>query len=113
MSFNIGKGRGQLHELPDQLATLRSLTKYSERIPGPAAAPAMVTDAFRAMLTGRPGPATLEAAWDHLGARGPVDLDIDRSIPTAPAADPATSRFFAAFRRVSGKNKNFKCRKHL
>jgi len=90
MSFNIGKGRGQLHELPDQLATLRSLTKYSERIPGPAAAPAMVTDAFRAMLTGRPGPATLEAAWDHLGARGPVDLDIDRSIPTAPAADPAT-----------------------
>src|SRR3954467_10925012 len=28
----IGRGRGHLHELPDQLATLRSLTKWSARI---------------------------------------------------------------------------------
>jgi len=89
MSFNIGKGRGQLHELPDQLATLRSLTKHSERIPDAAAAPAMVAAAFRSMHTGNPGPATLEVAWDHLGARGLVDLDVDRSVPEPPTADPA------------------------
>jgi acetolactate synthase I/II/III large subunit len=34
-SFMIGAGRGQLHELPDQLATLRSLLKYAERIEHP------------------------------------------------------------------------------
>ena len=28
----VGKGRGQLHELPDQLATLKSLLKWAERI---------------------------------------------------------------------------------
>ncbi len=92
MSFNIGKGRGQLHELPDQLATLRSLTKYSERIPDAASAPTMVADAFRAMHSGRPGPATIEAAWDHLGASGPVDLDTNRSTPPAPPPDPDAIR---------------------
>src|ERR1700689_888214 len=28
----IGAGKGHLHELPDQLATLRSLSKWAERI---------------------------------------------------------------------------------
>src|ERR1700737_3808754 len=32
---DIGRGFGILHELPDQLATLRSLTKWSERIDHP------------------------------------------------------------------------------
>ena len=38
-SHLIGKRRGSLHELPDQLATLRSLLKWAERIDHPAAAP--------------------------------------------------------------------------
>ena len=32
MSHLIGRGRGQLHELPDQLATLLSFTGWVERI---------------------------------------------------------------------------------
>ena len=36
MSHLIGQGRGQLHELPDQLATLRGLTKWTERIDHPS-----------------------------------------------------------------------------
>src|SRR5476651_2317110 len=38
MSDLIGRGRGQLHELPDQLATLRGLTKGAERIDHPSEA---------------------------------------------------------------------------
>ena len=40
MSYLIGQGRGQLHELPDQLALLRGLTKWSERMSG-GVAPSM------------------------------------------------------------------------
>jgi len=36
-----------LHELPDQLNTLRTLTKWAARINHPAEAPAMVAEAFR------------------------------------------------------------------
>ncbi|MEJ2761842.1 MAG: thiamine pyrophosphate-binding protein, partial [Gammaproteobacteria bacterium] len=35
-SAGIGSGRGYLHELPDQLATLRSLTKWADRINHPS-----------------------------------------------------------------------------
>src|ERR1700733_11176271 len=35
----IGQGHGILHELPDQLATLRSLTKWAQRIAHARAAP--------------------------------------------------------------------------
>src|SRR5260370_18076155 len=34
-SAMIGRGRGQLHEMPDQLATLRTLLKFAERIQHP------------------------------------------------------------------------------
>src|SRR6266480_3564464 len=41
----LGKGRGHLHEMPDQLATLRTFVKWAERIEYPDAAPAMVSRA--------------------------------------------------------------------
>jgi acetolactate synthase-1/2/3 large subunit len=68
----IGRGRGHLHELPDQLATLRSLTKWSTRIERAADAPAIVDEAFRRMLSGRPGPVAIEMAWDVMAAKGDV-----------------------------------------
>ena len=46
MSHLIGQGRGQLHESPDQLATLRGLTRAAERIDHPAAASAVMADFF-------------------------------------------------------------------
>jgi acetolactate synthase-1/2/3 large subunit len=60
----LGKGRGHLHELPDQLATLRSLTKWAARIERVEDAPAVIDEAFRQMLSGRPGPVAVEMAWD-------------------------------------------------
>lgn len=57
-------GRGHLHEMPDQLATLRSITKWAERVEYPALAPGLVAQAFQQMTSGRPGPAALEMPWD-------------------------------------------------
>jgi acetolactate synthase I/II/III large subunit len=80
----IGRGRGILHELPDQLATLRSITKWAARIDHPTQASTAVADAFHAMHSGRPGPAALATPWDVLGQRVEVTLQE----PLAPAAPP-------------------------
>ena len=46
----LGKGRGHLHEMPDQLATLRTFVKWADRIEYPAGAPALVARAFQVLL---------------------------------------------------------------
>jgi acetolactate synthase-1/2/3 large subunit len=66
----IGRGYGILHEIPDQLGVLRSLTKWSERIHGPHEAREKVDEAFRQLRTGRPRPVALECAIDVWGRRG-------------------------------------------
>src|ERR1700722_737898 len=60
----IGRGRGELHELPDQLATLRSLTKWAARIDHPAQVAELVAQAFRELTSGRPRPVSLEMPMD-------------------------------------------------
>jgi acetolactate synthase I/II/III large subunit len=77
-STSIGKGYGLLHEIPDQLGILRSLTKWAARINAPAEAPGLVAEAFRQLHTGRPRPVGLEVPPDVLAAKVAVDL-------TAPA----------------------------
>lgn len=85
----IGARRGHLHELPDQLATLRSLVKWAERIERPADAPALVAEAFRQMQSGRPGPVALEMAWDVMASSEPVP-PARAGVPDAPPPpDPA------------------------
>jgi len=78
----IGSGKGHLHELPDQLATLRTLTKWAARIDHPAEAPGLVAEAFRQMQSGRPRPVALEMPWDVFGMQAPVRLT------APPAGDP-------------------------
>jgi acetolactate synthase I/II/III large subunit len=70
----IGRGHGMLHEIPDQLGILQTLTKWAERIEKPRDAPAKVAEAFRRLRTGRPRPVGLEIAPDILLARAEVDL---------------------------------------
>ncbi|MBR0717460.1 thiamine pyrophosphate-dependent enzyme [Bradyrhizobium liaoningense] len=60
----LGKGRGHLHEMPDQLATLRTYVKWADRIEYPANAPTVVARAFQEMMSGRRGPASVEMPWD-------------------------------------------------
>ena len=72
MSHLIGQGRGQLHELPDQLATLRGLTKHSDRIEHPGQAADKMATAFTEMLSDRQRPVAVEVPWDVFGQRGPA-----------------------------------------
>jgi acetolactate synthase I/II/III large subunit len=84
----LGKGRGHLHEMPDQLATLRTFVKWADRIEYPDAAPTQVARAFQEMLSGRRGPAALEMPWDVFTQRaetGPAK--VFDPFP-APRSDP-------------------------
>lgn len=70
----LGKGRGALHEIPDQLATLNSLIKWAVRIDNPADAPEIVNEAVRVATSGRPGPVSVEMCWDDLAKSEMVGL---------------------------------------
>src|SRR5262245_46926612 len=76
----IGKGHGLLHEIPDQIGILKTLTKWTERIERPQDGPALVANAFQQMISGRPQPVGLEIAPDILQARA----DFDHAAPLAP-----------------------------
>jgi acetolactate synthase-1/2/3 large subunit len=87
VSHLIGQGRGQLHELPDQLGTLRSFIKAAKRINDPSDVSSVVSSAFTRMLSGRRGPVAVEAPWDVFGRKGPVgELAIGKPNP-APIVD--------------------------
>ena len=87
-SRSIGRGVGLLHEIPDQLAILRGLTKWAARIEDPSLAPALVGEAFRQLATGRPRPVALEAALDVLAEESEVALLDPVTAAPAPEADP-------------------------
>lgn len=82
----IGSGRGYLHEIPDQLATLGSLLKHAERISTAHSAPQVLNEALLAMQTGRPGPVHLEIAPDVLGAPAASADTPAAEIPPPPCA---------------------------
>ena len=59
----IGRNVGLLHELPDQSASMRGLTKWADRITRPRGA-RPGHEAFRRLLSGRRRPGALECAMD-------------------------------------------------
>ena len=70
----IGKGHGFLHEIPDQLGILRTLTKAAERADRPPDAPGVIARAFKALRSGRPRPVGVEVPPDMLAARAEIEL---------------------------------------
>jgi acetolactate synthase-1/2/3 large subunit len=107
----LGKGRGHLHELPDQRATLRSIIKDAFRIDDVRTTAALVDRAFALARSGRPGPIAVEMCWDTMaqhiptvgGSAPPVapnPLDVE---PLGAAPDPdaiaAAADVIAAARR--------------
>ncbi len=90
----LGKGRGHLHEMPDQLATLRTFVKWAARIEYPDAAPTLVSRAFQEMLSGRRGPAALEMPWDVFTQR--ADVGAVKPFDPFPAPRPDPDRIKAA-----------------
>jgi acetolactate synthase-1/2/3 large subunit len=99
----IGQGRGQLHELPDQLALLRGLTKWSERINHPTEAGAVMAEAFRQLRSGRVRPVAVETPWNVFGMTAEVAPVAPSTVAPPPAPDPAAlagaARLIAAARR--------------
>jgi len=87
-SAMIGRGRGQLHEMPDQLATLRTLLKFAERIEHPTEAPRVMARAFQAMTSGRPGPVAVEMPWDMFPASAEVTPQDPLGRTANPVPDP-------------------------
>ncbi len=85
----IGSGKGHLHELPDQLATLRTLTKWAARIEHPTQATDLTAEAFRHMRTGRPRPVALEIPWDVCGQQADMAAPGPAAVHAPLAPDPA------------------------
>ncbi len=99
MSHMIGQGRGQLHELPDQLAILRGLTKWADRIDHPTDAAATMDQAFGEMLSGRPRPVGIEAPWDVFGKS--TEAALTARPDSAPALAPDPDEIEAALEAIA------------
>jgi acetolactate synthase I/II/III large subunit len=86
----MGRGLGHLHELPDQLATMRTLTKWAANIEHPSQAGELTAQAFYQARSGRPRPTALAAPWDVLGAPVPGGAAglarLSRPLPVVPPA---------------------------
>jgi acetolactate synthase I/II/III large subunit len=99
---SIGRGHGILHELPDQLALLRGLTKWAERIDHPTAVPRLFADALGQLTSGRIRPVALECPWDTLSTEALVDFDVpqveNRPPPPDPGAVAAAAKILTAAR---------------
>jgi acetolactate synthase I/II/III large subunit len=70
----IGRGLGILHELPDQSAMLRGLTKWSGIASSADEVPGLVRQAVHALRTGRPRPVAIELPPDILAGECRADL---------------------------------------
>lgn len=97
----LGKGRGHLHEMPDQLATLRTYVKWADRIEYPGNAPTVVARAFQEMMSGRRGPASVEMPWDVFTQRADTaPAQVLEPLP-APQPDPDLVKRAAALIKAS------------
>ncbi|MGB1251360.1 MAG: thiamine pyrophosphate-dependent enzyme [Candidatus Promineifilaceae bacterium] len=88
-THTIGKRKGVLHEINNQLDILRNLTKWAESATGPAEVPSLIGEAFRQLHSGRPRPVGLEVPMDVLKGRTEVDLEVISADHFAPPVDTA------------------------
>jgi acetolactate synthase-1/2/3 large subunit len=84
----IGRGFGLLHEIPDQLGILQTLTKWAARIDHPTQTGRLVNEAFRQLRDGRPRPVGLEMPLDVMALETEVALPEAEGRPPATAPDP-------------------------
>jgi acetolactate synthase-1/2/3 large subunit len=78
----LGRGRGYLHELPDQVASFAPLVKHVERAESADAIPEVLARAWRIALTAPFGPAYVEIPVDLLTA------EVGETAAAAGAGDP-------------------------
>jgi acetolactate synthase-1/2/3 large subunit len=81
----IGVSRGMLHEVNDQLDTIRPVTKWAARILQPQDIPATVHEAFMQLKSGRPRPVEIEIPPETLAETADITL-LDPANLMRPAA---------------------------
>ena len=70
----IGVNRGALHEVDDQLESIRPVTKWARRVLDPAEIPEVVHQASHHLRTGRPRPVEIEIPPETLADVADIDL---------------------------------------
>ena len=100
----IGRDRGGLHELNDQLDVARTITKWCSRVLDPTLIPRVVHEAFRQMNTGRPRPVEIEIPPETLAQAAEIEL-LDRGVyspelPDSSSIDKAAALITKAERPV-------------
>lgn len=103
----VGKGRGYLHELPDQIASFAAVVKWSARAASAEEVPALVAAAWREAQRPPSGPVYLEVPVDLLTAAASGDpaqaadgAPPEPELPPAAALDQAAELLAAAERPV-------------
>ena len=97
---SLGKGLGLLHELPDQAGMVRALCP-SFQVDRPEALDDVLTRAFTALTTGRPGPVHIEIPTDVMPLPCPQpDAPAAAERATLPDLSAAVLRLAAAQRPV-------------
>ena len=81
-------GRGLLHEIPNQLGMIRSVTKHAERATTPEEIPGLVHRAFTEIRSGRVRPVEIEIPPDTLFAAAGVELLSAADHPERFEGDP-------------------------
>ena len=87
-STSLGRRRGELHEIEEQLDVFKPITKWNHRVTQAREIPEAVHEAFRQLSTGRPRPVELEIPPDTLAESAPTQI-IAAATHAHPAADSA------------------------
>ncbi len=90
-SYNLGKNRGALHEIGEQLDVFKHLTKWCGRSDKVNEIPGMVRNAFQEMSSGRPRPVEIEIPWDVLSMTDETELPEPEG-PVKQQPEPALIR---------------------
>ena len=98
----LGLNYGELHEVDDQLDSIRPVTKWAKRVLKAADIPAAAHEAFVQLYTGRPRPVEIEVPEDTLEEVADVEL-LDPERPQRPPADPETIREAAGLLAASSR----------
>ncbi len=80
-SYNVGKDKGSLHEINDQLDVVRPVTKWCQRVMEGKKIPAAIHEAMRQMAVGRSRPTYVEIPWDVVAREDEIDFPKQENFP--------------------------------
>ena len=86
-THHLGKGRGALHEIKNQLETIDAVTKWAGRAMDAADVPGLVREAIYQLNSGRPRPVEIEMPVDVLMTEAEVEF-FEPGMPHAIEGDP-------------------------